>query len=181
MKTEPIIPILQTKRLRLRPINGSDQDLIFHLRSDPEVNRYIERELLTAIGQAQDFLIYIQRKMEEGKIHYWALEAKSDGMAIGTLCLWNFNHSKRIAEVGYELSRGAQGQGYMREALEGVIDYGFHTLSLQAIAAFTHKDNQASKALLKRLGFELLPDRRDPGFPQNWIFQLKNLDFAVDQ
>ena len=48
------------------------------------------------------------------------------------------------------------------------------TMNLKTIEAFTHKDNEASKALLKKHQFVFQVERREDGFENNRIFKLKN-------
>ena len=45
-------------------------------------------------------------------------------------------------------------------------------MDLKTIEAFTHKSNNASKALLEKYRFELQPDRKDANFEDNKIFRL---------
>ena len=47
------------------------------------------------------------------------------------------------------------------------------TMNLTTIEAFTHKNNEASKALLKKHKFIFQNERREKGFDHNRIFQLK--------
>jgi ribosomal-protein-alanine N-acetyltransferase len=45
-------------------------------------------------------------------------------------------------------------------------------MDLKFIEAFTHKDNNASLALLEKYNFELQPDRKDVGFEDNRVYRL---------
>ncbi len=58
-----------------------------------------------------------------------------------------------IREIGYIMRRDAWGQGYAREAVSAVIDYGFGELGLRRIIADTDPDNAGSNRLLETLGF----------------------------
>jgi ribosomal-protein-alanine N-acetyltransferase len=62
----------------------------------------------------------------------------------------------------------------MNEALAGVVQYGFSDLKLKKIVAFTHGENQPSRKLLIRNGFQLDAARKDEGNANNMIFELKN-------
>jgi RimJ/RimL family protein N-acetyltransferase len=52
----------------------------------------------------------------------------------------------------------------MKEALEKVIEYALNNIKIKNIAAFFHKDNQASKKLLEKLSFTnaIEPGNPDP-------------------
>ncbi|HEY0792758.1 MAG TPA: ribosomal protein S5-alanine N-acetyltransferase [Chthoniobacterales bacterium] len=57
--------------------------------------------------------------------------------------------------LGYSLDQAYEGQGCMREALEGAIPYVFNELRLHRIMASYMPRNQRSGGLLRRLGFEV--------------------------
>lgn len=63
----------------------------------------------------------------------------------------------------------AEGKGLMQEALSAVIEYGFATLKLKSIEAYTHKDNSRSTALLIRNFFV---KQGDPDESMNVVFTL---------
>ena len=61
----------------------------------------------------------------------------------------------------------------MSEALQKVVEYGFATMQLTSIDAYTNKDNLASLALLKKNGFvrnkdfeERMPDKTELEYNQ---------------
>lgn len=56
-------------------------------------------------------------------------------------------------EIGFELSPAAMGQGYMREALELMLEFGFGSMGLNRIEALCHPDNIRAEQLITRLGF----------------------------
>ncbi len=58
----------------------------------------------------------------------------------------------------------------MSEALHAVLDVGFNQINLEAIEAYTHKNNESSKSLLNKFSFKLEPHRKDEGFPNNLIY-----------
>jgi len=167
-------PVLETQRLILRQVNADDAQEIFFLRSDKEVGKYIERSPQKNIKEAKDFIAKRIEDVAECKISYWAIVLKDNPMLIGTICLWNFNENKTIAEVGYDLNPTFQKKGLMSEALNEVIKFGFGRLALKRIEAFTQKNNVGSKMLLLKSKFVQHPTRIDEGFPENIIFELSN-------
>jgi ribosomal-protein-alanine N-acetyltransferase len=65
------------------------------------------------------------------------------------------------ALLGYTLSEVHQGQGYMREALESILDYAFEFRNLHRICANHMPRNERSGKLLRRLGFVVEGYARD--------------------
>ncbi len=165
-------PQLTTERLLLRAPQVEDALAVLYLRSDPTINQYVQRSKPKDLIDAINFLANIKQGWQEANHIYWAIQLKDNPDMIGSICLWHFSDLGDQAEVGYDLSVAYQGQGIMKEALEVVINFGFITLKLTSILAFTHRANQASKRLLERQGFVHLPDRTDPHNEDNIIYQL---------
>jgi ribosomal-protein-alanine N-acetyltransferase len=144
-------PVLETDRLILRALNNDDAEALLKLRSDEQVNLYLDRPPTKALADAQGF---IDKIVKAGAL-YWIISLKNSPGLIGTICLWNFDAEKSMMEMGYELMPEQQGKGIMNEALQAIIRYSFNNLQLRILAAVTHPDNEASAKLLKRNGFVL--------------------------
>lgn len=154
-------PTLYTERLTLREMTNDDCDSIFALRSNESVATFQERPLQENMEEAQAFIEKINAGVANNDWVYWALTLKETDELIGTICLWNYSENITRADLGYELMPHSQGQGFMQEALEPVLTYGFNQLSLNRIDAVTHKENIASINLLKKFNFMLNPDFKD--------------------
>lgn len=165
-------PILKTERLLLRDYVEDDYPQVFFLRSDPEVNQFIKRDYPRELKDAIAFVKKVQAGMHQGQNVNWAICYKEDGRMIGSICLWNFSDDQKTGEVGYDLHPDHQQMGIMTEALEAVIHYGFDTLNLNQITAYTEDSNQNSKKLLFKNGFSVLEGKSDPDNSDNVIFSL---------
>lgn len=175
MKFTPF-PELRSKRLFLRDIKETDCDTILFLRSDKTINKFIERPEHRRTRNKADALKFIKElheNIENNKAIAWGITLKNKLQVIGTICLWNFSEDKKTAEVGYDLNPEYQGKGIMSEALSMIIDFGFKILELNKIEAFTHKDNEKSKNLLWKNGFELMEHRKDEENEATVIFEIK--------
>lgn len=165
-------PVLETERLLLRQLTDSDAALLFMLRSDETVNKYINREPPNDIVSVKAFISKINTAIEANESLYWVITVKPDMDLAGTICLWNFPDDRKTAETGYELMPTYQGRGIMQEALAEVINYAFTNLNMQAINAFTHKENKASAKLLEKQGFVLDRSSKDEDDVNNCIYRL---------
>jgi [ribosomal protein S5]-alanine N-acetyltransferase len=79
---------------------------------------------------------------------------KNTGRVIGDCGFhtWYLLHSR--AEIGYGLrEEGDKNKGYMKEAIQAVINYGFYEMGLNRIEAFVHPANTPSLKLVAALGF----------------------------
>ena len=157
-------PVLTTERLTLRQLTIDDQQDIFALRSDPEINRFLGRQPSLTIEDAINFINKVNDNVEKGNTYYWAITLTDTQTLVGTICLFDFSSEKNSCEIGYELKTEFQGQGIMKEASLAVIDFVFQTLKCKKILAFTHYENQSSTNLLLKLHFlkSLAPDKENP-------------------
>jgi [ribosomal protein S5]-alanine N-acetyltransferase len=146
-------PVLITENLLLRQLSTDDAPEIFALRSNEQVNRYIDRNKAESLDDALTFIDLINKSIANNESIYWVLQLKNDFKVIGTICLWNLSQEDGKAEIGYELLPAFQGKGLMQEAMSGIIEYGFNVMQLQTIEAWTVMQNQASIRTLQNNGF----------------------------
>jgi ribosomal-protein-alanine N-acetyltransferase len=150
-----LLPELHTERLLLRAPEMSDEHFMFQIRSDAAVAQYIDRKLAENTNEIIDFLEKIRSNIEEKRSYLWLLTLKADQKPIGSVCLWNLSEDGLMAELGYEMLPDYHGKGYMQEAVEQVLEYGFKVLHLHKIEAWCHLSNLPSLALLHRCRFQL--------------------------
>lgn len=157
-------PVLRTERLSLRQLVMEDEQQIFALRSDREVNQYLDRQASHTLADARDFISKVNAHITKNEALYWAITLSAPNLLVGTVCFFGFSEEHDRCEIGYELLPGFQRQGIMQEAVAKVISYAFHTLKVQKIEAFLHQDNVRSVRLLDHFSFQPLnkPDEASP-------------------
>lgn len=157
-------PVLTTKRLTLRQLVTKDEQAIFTLRSDTEVNKFLERKMPDSLDDARQFINVVNENIEKNTSVYWAISFSGESELVGTICLFSFSDENDKCEIGYELLTNFQRQGIMQEAVDKVIDYAFNTIGVQKIEAFFHIDNRRSAKLLEKFSFRNLNvlDKTDP-------------------
>jgi len=151
-------PILTTERLTLRQVSLDDQDDIFALRSDPEINKYLDRQPCRTNEDAITFINRVNDNFNLGESYYWAITLTDTKTLVGSVCLFDFSAEGNSCEMGYELKIEFQGRGLMKEAVQVVIDYAFQTLKVKKILACTHDGNQKSTTLLLKFNFKKSPE-----------------------
>ena len=156
-------PVLETDRLILRQLETTDAKDIFSHRSDDRVNKYLEDFRHASIEQTHAFIARVQNEVANHKTILWVITEKGKNKFLGTVCLWNISPKDHKAETGYTLDPQFHGKRYMHEALEKVIDFGFNTMKLRTIEAYTHKDNNPSIQLLLRNKFKQDATRNTAG------------------
>ena len=157
-------PILSTARLQLREIVPLDAAALYAIHSDAEHMRWFGVDPLTEEDEGLRLAEQFANWFSAGTGFRWGLERKEDGRLIGTCGLFRWNRSWRNCVTGYELAKDCAGQGYMREALAAVLQYGFEEMHLHRIQAEAHGSNHASIGLASRMGFMLEGVHREQGY-----------------
>ena len=147
-------PILVSERLTLRQLLLNDAENIFAIRSDAEINKYLDRPPSKSIDDAINFINIITENIKMNKSIYWVVAWTETKSFVGTICLFEFSDTQNTCEIGYELLNNFQGKGIMQEAASKVIEYAVQNIKIQTIEAFTHKNNQSSNRLLEKLEFK---------------------------
>jgi len=158
-------PPLETERLVLRQLTLEDADFVFQHFSDPAVNQYLMDEPpVKEIEQAQEIINFY---LEPAGKNYnrWGLVRKSDHQMIGTCGYHKWDKRYFRAEIGYDLSPGFWGKGYMREALCAVFHHGFEHMGLNRVDALVFVENERSIHLLQQLGF------KQEGYLRDYFYQ----------
>jgi ribosomal-protein-alanine N-acetyltransferase len=144
-------PILTTKRLKLRPLTRGDAAAVFTMMSDDATMRFWDWPAFAdpaVVGEIVDGQL---ADVTAGTALYWS--AVLDRAVIGLCDLSGIDTHHRRAEIGFLFARAHWGQGYAREAMEKIIAHAFGPLGLERLHARFHTGNEASKALLQKLGF----------------------------
>jgi len=146
--------VLETSRLQLRPLELSDAleiqkaagireiaDTMIslpHPYPDGEAERYISRKLLEReAGSSVTFIIEKSEKKE----------------FCGLIELRDIEREHSQGELSFWLARSAWGYGYMSEALQVIVRYGFEVLSLNRLYAYHMVRNPATGRVLAKNGF----------------------------
>jgi ribosomal-protein-alanine N-acetyltransferase len=162
-------PQLETERLILRELKGTDAEAVFHFLSDPQVTQYLDTQPHRTVEQTQQLVNFLVSLFEKETGFRWAITRKTGNSArvvIGTCGFHAWSKSHRRAEVGYELARDYWGQGIMAEAIKAVLTFGFHELGLNRVEAMVLAGNTSSAGFLEKLGFQKEARLREYEFVQ---------------
>jgi RimJ/RimL family protein N-acetyltransferase len=169
----PVLPTLPTERMLVRALGKRDLDALLEIWGDASVMRFMAHPPLADRGEAADFLAGIERGWREKNLFQWGLAWRGSDEVIGTITLADVEWTHRRAEIGFALARRYWRRGVMGEAVSAVLDYAFGTLGLHRIEADSDPRNEASMALLERLGFQR------EGFQRERYFDLGEIQDAV--
>ena len=147
-------PTINSKRVSLRRYSASDVDPIYEIHSDPEVMRYLGGIPMMDLREAEKFLAKAIEGLRQGQSIEWGIARRSDNRLVGTITFFNLDAVAHRAEIGFSLGRAHWGMGYMHEALQAALGYGFNELDLRRIEADTDPGNLPAIRLLERVGFQ---------------------------
>jgi len=152
----PDYPI-RTERLLLRPWRSDEEATFFRLRGDPEVVRYLYQEPITRdeAGEVLAQRSSLHAITEPGQWLNLAVEVASTGFVAGDVGIAWTSDEHRTAEVGYTFLPDHQGHGYATEAAAAMVDLAFTGLAVHRVVGHLDGRNDASAAVLRRLGMRL--------------------------
>ncbi|MFI9614422.1 GNAT family N-acetyltransferase [Streptomyces sp. NPDC052023] len=83
----------------------------------------------------------------------YVLVRHEDGRAIGGMGFHGAPGEDARAEIGYDLTEPARGQGYATEALRALADWALAREDVRSLFATVERDNARSQGVLERTGF----------------------------
>jgi RimJ/RimL family protein N-acetyltransferase len=151
-------PQLRTRRLLLRRWRARDRELFAAINADPRVMEHFPAPLSRAESDA--LLERIEADFRARGYGLWAVEVPGEAELAGFVGLIPAAANLPFApavEAGWRLAPAFWGRGLAHEGAAATLAYGFETLRLAEILAYTAAANERSRALMERLGM-----RRDP-------------------
>lgn len=145
--------VLETARLRLRPLEDRDRADFAAMNADPAVMVHFPAPLTRKESDAALERIR-QRYRDEGHA-FAAIESRIDGAFLGMAGIARVHFAAPVAgetEIGWRLARPYWGQGFASEAARAWLDHGLDALGLDRIVAFTARANTRSQAVMERIG-----------------------------
>jgi [ribosomal protein S5]-alanine N-acetyltransferase len=146
------VQTIETKRLILRKLSIKDKEHIFEYASQEIVSRYVPWEVHHSLEDTVEFLKLIEKKNEKKNRLTWGIVLKEENKLIGTIDLIRLDSIHKKAEFAYVLSNFYWGKGFMQEAAEALLDYGFNDLNLNKISAQIMLGNKQSERVIEKLG-----------------------------
>ena len=148
--------VLQTERLRLRPLNELDVDAMERFCTDPEVRRYLFEDRILERGAVVDIIDRSMRSFAAEGFGYFGLELRQEsepqsGGLIGFCGHRRFEDGEQI-ELLYGILPEHWGEGLVSEAAMETLRDVFDRCRVERVIAATDTPNQRSVRLLQRLG-----------------------------
>lgn len=147
--------IINTPRLCLRPFCLNDNSaMLKNWISDPLVQLQYAEPVYETKQQVQKLLKTWIKYYKLPHFYRWTITEKGKDESIGQIAFYSVDLQNHWCEIEYCLSRQFQNQGYITEALQAVVNFGFHTIGFNRIQISHRRKNIASQRVIEKIGFE---------------------------
>lgn len=151
--------MIETSRLRILPLSyeqllkyiPNDQSLERELQLNdstrsisPELKEALEQTILPNVARPGHNYLYST---------LWTIIDRSKNQMVADLCFVGEPDSEGQIEIGFGTYEQHQGQGYMSEAVGGMVEWAKAQPAVKCIYAETAEDNFASMSVLQKNGF----------------------------
>jgi [ribosomal protein S5]-alanine N-acetyltransferase len=168
------MPVLETERLVLRPLDQGDLS---------DIVAWEEIAIAQNNGAAaQEFLDYCFREYRDRGIGPWGIRLKETGTIVGNCGFPDIIFKKLCGEVNYYVAPVHRGKGLAPEALNALLRFGFRDIGLTRIQARCETDNLSSERVMQKAGMkfegwiECAPFAKDPS-PKQKLYAIQKHDF----
>lgn len=167
-------PNFETKRLYFTEFVKGDAEELFKMRSDEKVLKYLDRDPHKSVKESELMIEKMISTYNSKEGINWIIRGKDTLNIIGYIGYWRLVRENLRAEIGYAMKPEYWGNGYMKESLTKVIEFGFKEFCLHSIEANVNPDNAKSIKLLEKFGF-----KREAYFKEDYFYNGKFLDSAI--
>ncbi len=141
--------VIETERLRLRPVTLKDTADMFEYASDEETVAFVFPRQETIEDTRKSIVLYFM----EAPLGKYGIELKDTRKMIGTIDIrMSKNHPK--GEIGYASNKAYWGNGYVPEAARALIKIGFEEAGLVRIEAYHTEENRKSGRVMEKIGMK---------------------------
>lgn len=162
MSVEPILlsfpESFETNRLCIRaPLEGDGQLVHQAISESIEELRPWMRwaQSPSTVEQSEVIIRQARLKFIERSDLRLLLIAKETNQLVGCSGLHQIDWDARKFEIGYWVRTSCRGQGYITEAVAGIMSFAIHELAANRISIRCDSRNTASSRVAERLGFTL--------------------------
>ncbi|MGD9735272.1 MAG: GNAT family N-acetyltransferase [Solirubrobacterales bacterium] len=161
---------IETERPRLRRFAMGDLDGLAAIQSRPEVARFLYWEPRRREEVEPALAKFIAEEEiageEDDEAISLAVERREGGALLGYVSIWLRSCRHRQVEIGFVFHPDGQGHGYAGEAARMLLALAFGELGAHRVFGRTDERNEASAALMRRLGM-----RQEAHFREAEIFK----------
>ncbi|RYZ47651.1 MAG: N-acetyltransferase, partial [Sphingobacteriales bacterium] len=144
---------IETPRLLIRMVTVEEHRAVFTQYEQTDAMAFMDYD-------TEEQYLQEKKKVDGGmtthrtSVLYFHLIEKQSARIVGEFAYHNWYPGHSRSEIGYAMRADVyKNQGYMKEAMLPILDYGFNQMKLNRIEAFISPKNEPSLKLVKRYGF----------------------------
>lgn len=163
---------IETDRLILRDHYESDIATHHKLFSDKMVMRYLQDIMTNSVEESQENLMgaIAQISDKDRSLYFLRIEEKS-GAHVGEIGLTVLDTLPvgRVAQLGYFTHKEFWGRGYVTEAAQAMMDYGFNN-GVYKVVTGCNLNNGGSQKVMIKCGMKKEAHFRDFGWQEGALY-----------
>lgn len=123
--------------------------------------------------EAMRWMLDYLQEHPSGEDGWWSrlIIHRKDVRLIGTCGYKGPPTPEGVVEIGYEIADGYQGQGLATETARALVEYAFAQGGVQVVQAHTLAEENASVAVLRKLGFRMMEEVFDMEDGKVWKWE----------
>ena len=174
---------LKGDNIYIRALEPNDLEFVYAIENDQSIWEVSNTHTPYSRFLVKQYLENAHQDIYEAKQLRLAICQDQDFPALGLIDLFDFDPKNNRAGVGIVIQNNEnRKQNIGSEALALLIEYAFFNLNLHQLYANIGAENEASKALFTKFGFEMIGVKKDWTFvngkyKDEAIFQLINTKF----
>ena len=142
-------PMIDTERLRLRPMCAGDVPALKEWLPDPSIYTYWGKGPSKAEKNPE---LLFEKQEKPTKSFHLGIEEKASGKVIGDIYVYLIEND-RMASVAIRVAPSCQGKGYGTESLMAMTEFCFQNTELQRLWTEVDVRNVPSQKMLEKCGY----------------------------
>lgn len=166
-------PILETKRLILKPLELSDAQAVFDTwSSDPRVTKFMFYVTHKNVCETEAWITDMQKNLDSDTQYDWGFFLKDEMKLIGSGGAY-YKSEQDAYNIGYNIAFDYWHQGITTEAMQAVLEFLKNTLHAKHIVSDHAVENPNSGKVMEKLGLRYDHDGEYAKFDGSEIFKAK--------
>ena len=153
--------LLETDELRLRALEPSDEELLYHWENDTNIWMVSSTIAPFSRKMLHDYIESSQNDIYAAKQLRLMIEDKATRTTVGAIDLYDFDAHNRRAGIGIFVAEAYQQKQFATKALDCLLIYCQSMLLLHQVYAEIPIENTASISLFTKAGFQKIGIKKD--------------------
>jgi ribosomal-protein-alanine N-acetyltransferase len=158
--------LLETERMRLRPIAPGDLAAAHAMWTTPGVRRYLFDDVVVSVEQAREHIARSEMSFARDGYGLWVAEERANAGVLIGFCGYLYFFDPPELELIYGIDPPHWGRGLATELALAMMRFGFERCRFERVFASADSPNRASLRVMERAGMAY-DCRRDLGVAGN--------------